>query len=209
MAFHNPQINFTVVDRDETKINQWKSRHLPVHEVGLEEILRVTRDGTESVTFINGPTLYESSRILSLLPCSSESETNCNRHHNTITVPARDANLFFSVNVAREINEAEIILIAVNTPTNSHGIGAGKVTDMNAIEIVAKEIALHAKPGAIIVERSTVPCRTSDMIERIVRTPTSRISQSSDDDSDRSKPTDQTQILRYFQIQSLWQKEQQ
>ncbi|EPE28282.1 NAD(P)-binding Rossmann-fold containing protein [Glarea lozoyensis ATCC 20868] len=170
IALHNPHIKFTVVDGDETKINQWNSRHLPVHEVGLKEILRVTRDGTESVTFISEPNVFERSRTLSSLLSVSESETSFNRYGNKITVPSRLPNLFFSVDVLREISEAEIILIAVNTPTKTHGIGAGKVTDMTAIEAVSKQIALHAKSGTIIVERSTVPCRTSETIEKIIKT---------------------------------------
>jgi UDPglucose 6-dehydrogenase len=32
-------------------------------------------------------------------------------------------------------------------------------------------VALHAKDGAILVEKSTVPCRTADLIAETVRRP--------------------------------------
>lgn len=81
---------------------------------------------------------------------------------------AREPNLFFSTDVARCIAEADIILITVNTPTKTRGIGAGSATDMTALEGATKEIALHAKPGAILVEKSTVPCGTAELIKEVV-----------------------------------------
>jgi UDPglucose 6-dehydrogenase len=66
------------------------------------------------------------------------------------------------------ISEADIILIAVNTPTKRRGIGAGKATDVTALEAVTREIAIHARPGAILVEKSTVPCRTAEIIRDTV-----------------------------------------
>jgi UDPglucose 6-dehydrogenase len=48
------------------------------------------------------------------------------------------------------------------------GIGAGRATDVTALEAVTREIAIHAKPGAIIVEKSTVPCRTAEIVQDTV-----------------------------------------
>lgn len=64
-----------------------------------------------------------------------------------------------------------MVLIAVNTPTKTRGLGAGSATDMTAFEAVAAEVALHAKPGAIIVEKSTVPCRTAQLVRETVSPP--------------------------------------
>lgn len=81
----------------------------------------------------------------------------------------RKQNLFFSTEVSRCINEAEIVVIAVNTPTKMRGAGKGSATDMTSFEAVAGEVVRHARDGTIIVEKSTVPCRTAEMIEEMVR----------------------------------------
>lgn len=88
----------------------------------------------------------------------------------TETSPAHAPNLFFSADVARCISEADIVIIAVNTPTKSRGAGAGSATDMTAFEAVTAVVVQNARPGAIIVEKSTVPCRTAELVEDMVRT---------------------------------------
>ncbi|KAJ8128649.1 hypothetical protein O1611_g4985 [Lasiodiplodia mahajangana] len=85
-----------------------------------------------------------------------------------IEVPARPPNLFFSVQVQEAIAEADLVFIAVNTPTKSSGAGAGRAMDLSAFEAVACEIARHARAGTIIVEKSTVPCRTAQLIQDIM-----------------------------------------
>ncbi|CAG8979768.1 hypothetical protein HYALB_00012405 [Hymenoscyphus albidus] len=157
IALQNPQLKVTVVDRDPIRIKQWNSKHLPIHEPGLENIIRITRDGTRefSIPISSSPT--SPSRFF-LKTTSRET-----------TVPARSPNLFFSTDVAKNISEADIIFISVNTPTKKCGIGAGRATDMTAVEAVSTEVAMHAKAGAIIVEKSTVPCRTADMIRSILK----------------------------------------
>lgn len=81
---------------------------------------------------------------------------------------SRDANLFFSNDCASHIAVADIIYLSVNTPTKLSGIGAGFATDISSFEAAARSVALSAKSGAIIVEKSTVPCRTADVVREIV-----------------------------------------
>lgn len=138
IAFNNPNIKVTVVDKDEGRIRRWNSRHLPIYEPGLAEMVRAARDG---------------------LPANAKDKT-----------PAHAPNLFFSADVARCIAEADIVIIAVNTPTKSRGAGAGSATDMTAFEAVTAVVVQHARLGAIIVEKSTVPCRTAELVEDMVRT---------------------------------------
>ncbi|KAI0855754.1 nucleotide sugar dehydrogenase [Xylaria cubensis] len=83
-------------------------------------------------------------------------------------VPARQPNLFFSVEVAKCIAEAGLVFIAVDTPTKLTGVGAGAATDMAAFESVVVEIAQHARDGTIIVEKSTVPCKTAELVRDIM-----------------------------------------
>lgn len=82
--------------------------------------------------------------------------------------PVQQPNLFFSTDVSRCISDADIVIIAVNTPTKSRGAGAGSATDMTAFEAVTAEVVQHARLGAIIVEKSTVPCKTAELVEDMV-----------------------------------------
>ena len=81
---------------------------------------------------------------------------------------ARGRNLFFSTEVDRKIDEADIIFISVNTPTKTYGVGAGRAADLKYIEKCARQIAKVARNDKIIVEKSTVPVRTADAIKRIL-----------------------------------------
>lgn len=42
----------------------------------------------------------------------------------------RGKNLFFSTNVAKAIDEAQLIFVSVNTPTKCTGLGAGMAADL-------------------------------------------------------------------------------
>lgn len=81
---------------------------------------------------------------------------------------SRGRNLFFSTAVADEINAADIIFVAVNTPTKTYGVGAGRAADLRFIESVARTIADVATSGKIIVEKSTIPVKTAETIKKIL-----------------------------------------
>ncbi|KFG78791.1 UDP-glucose 6-dehydrogenase [Metarhizium anisopliae] len=149
IAFQNPHIKVTVVDRDELRIRRWNSRHPPIYEPGLHDIVRVARDGSRDFTFAN--------------ESASESELT-SAQEGDISVPSRPTNLFFTTDVAKSIGEADMVLVAVNTPTKDRGVGAGSATDMTAFEAVTAVVAQYAREGAIIVEKSTVPCRTAQLV---------------------------------------------
>lgn len=85
-----------------------------------------------------------------------------------IVAATRDKNLFFSTDVDRGINEADIVFISVNTPTKTYGTGAGKASDLKYIELCARKIAEVAKTDKIVVEKSTLPVRTAQTIRTIL-----------------------------------------
>ena len=85
-----------------------------------------------------------------------------------VVAKARGRNLFFSTDVSGGIKDADIIFVAVNTPTKTYGVGAGRAADLRYIESVARTIAEHANGDKIIVEKSTIPVRTADAIKSIV-----------------------------------------
>ncbi len=80
----------------------------------------------------------------------------------------RGKNLFFSNNVQKEIESSNMIFLCVNTPTKIRGIGAGKASDLKWLEICANEISTYAKNNTIIVEKSTVPVKTAEILEEIL-----------------------------------------
>jgi UDPglucose 6-dehydrogenase len=82
---------------------------------------------------------------------------------------ARGRNLFFSTDIAAGIRAADIIFVSVNTPTKTFGQGAGMASDLQYWEKTAHEIVAHADGPKIIVEKSTLPVRTAEAMERILQ----------------------------------------
>lgn len=80
----------------------------------------------------------------------------------------RGRNLFFSTDVDKGILEADLIFVSVNTPTKKQGVGAGFAADLGWVEAATRQIARVAKSNKIVVEKSTVPCRTAQSMRQIV-----------------------------------------
>lgn len=80
----------------------------------------------------------------------------------------RGKNLFFSTEVDEAIEEADIIFVAVNTPTKKLGIGAGRAADLTYWELAARRIAQVAETPKIVVEKSTVPIKTAEAISAVL-----------------------------------------
>lgn len=80
----------------------------------------------------------------------------------------RGKNLFFEKDIEKAIKEAEIIFVSVNTPTKEFGLGAGMAADLQFWEKTAREIREYADSDKIIVEKSTLPVRTAQAMERIL-----------------------------------------
>ncbi|HCQ14388.1 UDP-glucose 6-dehydrogenase [Flavobacterium sp.] len=81
---------------------------------------------------------------------------------------ARGKNLFFSTEVDKAIDEAQLIFISVNTPTKTYGSGKGMAADLKYIELCARQIARVSKDDKIVVEKSTLPVRTAEAIKNIL-----------------------------------------
>lgn len=77
-------------------------------------------------------------------------------------------NLFFSTEVDQGIREADIIFVSVNTPTKTFGEGAGRAADLQYWEKTARQILANSGRSKIIVEKSTLPVRTAEAMERIL-----------------------------------------
>ncbi|HAN19371.1 MAG: UDP-glucose 6-dehydrogenase [Bacteroidetes bacterium GWC2_33_15] len=81
---------------------------------------------------------------------------------------ARGRNLFFSTEIEKAIDEADMIFISVNTPTKTYGVGKGMAADLKYIELCARQIAQVAKTDKIVVEKSTLPVRTAETLRSIL-----------------------------------------
>ena len=62
----------------------------------------------------------------------------------------RDRNLHFSNDIAGHIEKAEMIFMAVNTPTKTEGEGAGMATDLRYVEACAHSIAKYSNSDKIV-----------------------------------------------------------
>ena len=80
----------------------------------------------------------------------------------------RGKNLFFSTDIDAAINAAEMIFVAVNTPTKTQGEGKGMAADLKYVELCARQIAKVAKNDKIVVEKSTLPVRTAETLQTIL-----------------------------------------
>jgi UDPglucose 6-dehydrogenase len=87
---------------------------------------------------------------------------------NEMVAGSRGKNLFFSTEVDKAIDEADLIFISVNTPTKTYGTGKGMAADLKHIELCARQIARVAKNNKIIVEKSTLPVRTAEALKSIL-----------------------------------------
>lgn len=74
-----------------------------------------------------------------------------------------DGRLSFSSDVARAIRDSEVVFIAVGTPTGSDGYA-----DLSAVKDVAKIIARNLDRYKVIVNKSTVPVGTGDVVREII-----------------------------------------
>lgn len=117
-----PNIQVTIVDLNQKRIDEWNSDKLPIYEPGLSEIV----------------------------------------------MDCRGKNFFFSSDVQKGIEEADIIFVSVNTPTKVKGVGAGRAADLRYIESVGRTIAKYANRSKIIIEKSTVPVRTAAALGRVL-----------------------------------------
>ena len=80
----------------------------------------------------------------------------------------RGRNLHFSTAVEEAIALADLVFISVNTPTKTKGLGAGQASDLKWVEASARTVAKAAQGHTIVVEKSTLPVRTAEVIQQIL-----------------------------------------
>ena len=61
-----------------------------------------------------------------------------------------------------------MVFISVNTPTKKKGLGAGQASDLKWVEVCARKVGKYSKGHTIVVEKSTLPVRTAEVIMSIL-----------------------------------------
>jgi UDPglucose 6-dehydrogenase len=80
-----------------------------------------------------------------------------------VTKNLREGRLTFTTDIAKAIEQALVIFIAVGTPSGSNG-----ATDLRYIDEVAEEIGRHMRDYKVIATKSTVPVGTAMRIKERV-----------------------------------------
>jgi UDPglucose 6-dehydrogenase len=84
---------------------------------------------------------------------------------NLVAKNVREGRLFFTLEAGTAIKNADVIFIAVGTPSRR---GDGHA-DLTYVYAAAREIAEHMNGFTVVVTKSTVPVGTGDEVERIIR----------------------------------------
>ncbi len=71
--------------------------------------------------------------------------------------------LNFTDDYAKALAEATFVFITVGTPMGSDG-----AADLSQVESAAHQIGLHLRHDAVIIDKSTVPVGTGDMVSQII-----------------------------------------
>lgn len=74
-----------------------------------------------------------------------------------------DSRLSFSTDLDKAVRDSEVVFIAVGTPTGNDGYA-----DLSAVKDVAKVIARNLDRYKVIVNKSTVPVGTGDLVREII-----------------------------------------
>lgn len=85
--------------------------------------------------------------------------------HPRVTRNVDAKRLRFTTDYTEAMKDVEFIFIAVNTPTMQDGDGA----DMSYVETAARSIAKNLRNDVIIVNKSTMPVGSGDLVTAIVR----------------------------------------
>lgn len=76
----------------------------------------------------------------------------------------KEQRIRFTTDIKQAVQLSKAIFIAVGTPH-----GKNHEADLSAVKLVAKDIGKHMNDYKVIIDKSTVPIGTSNMIERIIR----------------------------------------
>lgn len=77
----------------------------------------------------------------------------------------REKRLHFTTNIKQSILDSEVIFIAVGTPS-----GKDHRADLTAVRQVAADIGRHMQDYKVVVNKSTVPVGTAELVKKVILT---------------------------------------
>ncbi|HIP50155.1 MAG TPA: UDP-glucose/GDP-mannose dehydrogenase family protein, partial [Candidatus Pacebacteria bacterium] len=80
-----------------------------------------------------------------------------------------DKRLEFTTNLQESVAIADVVFIAVGTPTSRRGDG---YADLSYVHAAAKNLAQYLTGYTVVVDKSTVPVGTAKQVARIIRNAT-------------------------------------
>src|SRR3989338_1635192 len=81
-----------------------------------------------------------------------------------VTINVKEGRLSFTDKIGEAVDFAEVIFIAVGTPSRPNG-----EADLSYVDNVAREIAEHMKSYKLVVEKSTVPVETGEKVMQTIK----------------------------------------
>ena len=136
--------------------------------------MKIVIIGTGYVGLVSGTCFAEFGWNVTCIDKSSERITSLEKGIMPIYEPGletlvsknvKEGRLGFSLDYSPYIEEADIVLIAVGTPSRR---GDG-YADLTYVYEAAKEIALHLKGYTVVVDKSTVPVGTARSVKKIIK----------------------------------------
>ena len=136
--------------------------------------MRVTMIGTGYVGLVSGACFADFGHVVTCVDKDASKIERLRRGEIPIFEPGLDRlvadnirmdRLKFTVDTAPAVRDADVVFIAVGTPTRR---GDGHA-DLSYVHAAAEEVAAYIEGFTVIVTKSTVPVGTGDEVEAIVR----------------------------------------
>src|SRR4249920_709860 len=136
--------------------------------------MRIAMIGTGYVGLVSGACLADFGHQVTCVDKDGEKIACLNRGEIPIFEPGLDAlvasnvkagRLDFTIELAAPVAEADVVFIAVGTPSRR---GDGHA-DLTYVYAAAREIAAALSGFTVVVTKSTVPVGTGDEVERIIK----------------------------------------
>ncbi|KAI8613718.1 hypothetical protein BC830DRAFT_1082474 [Chytriomyces sp. MP71] len=159
-----PDIKVTIVDINQSRIDAWNSSNIPIYEPGLEEIVFATR----------GKNLFFSSDVDAGILEADLIFVSVNTPTKKSGIGAGFAADLADLREARKpegLREGSLIqsdLCPVANHKNWRPTSNQQSLQPSYIEAATRRIAQVAKSHKIVIEKSTVPCRTAESMRKIL-----------------------------------------
>ncbi|KAA0969006.1 UDP-glucose/GDP-mannose dehydrogenase family protein [Aureimonas fodinaquatilis] len=136
--------------------------------------MRVTMIGSGYVGLVSGTCLADFGHSVTCIDKDETRIADLQRGQLPIYEPGLDrlvsenvaaGRLGFSTDIASNVAQADVVFIAVGTPSRR---GDGHA-DLSHVESAIREITPHLRKGAVVATKSTVPVGTGDRLEEIIR----------------------------------------